>query len=140
MTLQPSSNAVGLAVRQEIHPPTAFEVDQHSAIALTFAKGPIIDADHTGRRATWLRRAAHQPQEGVGTGGHGQSCGLSGPGLTAQGQSKLPLRLGQLRGSSGARGRESGQAFGEGPPCTVGVVTEETAHLHSQLHLALGPG
>ena len=48
MSLEPRLDGGGVAVRQEIDDIIRLKVDDDGAVALSFAPGPVVDADESG--------------------------------------------------------------------------------------------
>jgi hypothetical protein len=72
MRLQPSRNAIGATIRQQVDGDVLFQIDQDSAILLTFAPSPIIDA-HNCRPYNRRGWSQLQPsQNRIGAGGHAE--------------------------------------------------------------------
>jgi hypothetical protein len=71
MLTQPLSEAVGLAIRQQVDHRMAFQIDQNGAIPATPAPRPVINRQDTrnGRPVSLAVGSAHQPQQRIGAGG-----------------------------------------------------------------------
>src|ERR1035437_1655257 len=84
MQLQPSSQAVGGTVRQQVNGSVRLQIDQDGPITLTFAPGPIVDAHRP--RTSHLHGWSYlqSPKNGIGAGCHTESLQKPSPCLAAQ--------------------------------------------------------
>jgi hypothetical protein len=74
---KPFGQARSLPVGQEVDHRVALQVDQHRAVAVTAAPGPVINRKNA-RGRPWIRagtgeRLANQPQQRIRAGRHGQT-------------------------------------------------------------------
>ena len=72
--LQPSSQAIGGAVRQQVNGSVRFEIDQNGPIALTFAPCPIVDAESPRAPDLYGGSRLHSPKDGIEAGCHTEPC------------------------------------------------------------------
>jgi hypothetical protein len=142
MAPQPISKAVSLAIRQQVDHRIAFQIDKNGSIPAATAPGPVVHRQDAGRRwpVSMAGGFAHQSQQRIRTGRHGQPLGQPHTRLAAQRQSEVTLKLAQALGAlcKGAGG--IGQRFGE---CLAGasrIETAETSRLHTQRHRPTLPG
>ena len=58
---QPSSNSIALSIRQQIDDPIGLKIHQNSAVSLSLASNPIVDARYTRRTMLGLTIGANDP-------------------------------------------------------------------------------
>src|SRR5919201_5032900 len=111
MVAQPRRDGLGGALRQEIHGPPAFEIDQDRPIDPPLAEGKIINAKHARRRRGGRRGAAERPEDRVPTERHAQASGHPRASFAASLPSKDTDRLGQPPGPLRMPGGKRREAF-----------------------------
>ena len=140
MGCQPSGNGFGLAIRQQLDGPVAFEIDDDGAVAAAAAPRPVVNADDP---SGWWRRSvggADQPQQRVAADRHGQTLGQTRARLAAHAEADVALDLGESHGPAHPRRHHAGQAFGKDAARTFRSRTPETADLQMQIDHAALPG
>src|SRR6185437_4127556 len=91
----------------------AFEVDEDGAVAMPLAIGPIVDAQHAGRRQAQLRQRSYTPQQRVWTHREPEFRHEPGAGFTAEGDADRGDERLQARAAPAARRDKARKAFGE---------------------------
>ena len=130
MSLEPRPDGRGVAVRQEIDDVVGLEVDDDGAVALSFAPGPVVDADEfrgTGGSSAGLLDAT---QQRIGAGRHGGLPRQSGSGFTTQGRADGEVSLGETHGRASMFGGEAIERLGEDAARASRPRAEESPDRH----------
>jgi len=114
MSVQPRRDGLSSTLWQEIHRPTAFEIDQDGSIHPALAEGKIIDPQDPGRGLRGRRGAVENAQDRIATEGHPQAGSHPGAGFAARLAPEDTDRRGQPPSALRVAGGERGQAFGKG--------------------------
>jgi hypothetical protein len=135
---EPFGQARGLPVSQEIDHRVALQVDQHRAVAMATAPGPVINGEDT-RVRLWISAGnagipTNQPQQRVRAGQHGQTLGQPSADLAAQRQPDMTLHIAQPIGPPCRGASNIGQALGKGPARAGLIEAAETTRLQVQCH------
>jgi hypothetical protein len=71
MLTQPLSEAVSLAIRQQVDHRIAFQINKNGPIPAAAAPGPVVNRQdaRNGRPVSLAVGSAHQPQQRIGAGG-----------------------------------------------------------------------
>src|SRR6516162_4064656 len=83
MVAEPFLDGGGFAVGQQVDDPSAFQIDDNGAIALSLAEGPVIDADVAGRWGRLVGSIFDTAEQGIRAGGHVQVLGQAATSLAA---------------------------------------------------------
>ena len=116
MSAQPSGDAPGVTIGQEIEDGVTFEVDDHGAIAAPAQPDPLVNPDDAGLGLCRQRRRTHEAHEGIATHGHRETMGHTGGGCTTEGETEMTLEHAQPLGSAGVSDSDVTHTLGEGPP------------------------
>jgi hypothetical protein len=65
---QPAGERLRLTIGQQRHWPATLQVDQHGAISVALAQGPVVDPEHRGRDVGRQGSGPDQPQQRVARG------------------------------------------------------------------------
>jgi hypothetical protein len=131
---EPCGKCGRLPAGEEIDDASALQIDEHRAVALPPAHGPVIDAQHAGRRCLQRWGGAHDPEHGPGGARQAESrreaCACSAAECEAE-------HLQQRRGAAGPAGVARGgrrQRLGEDAARAARQVAAEAAHRDAELH------
>lgn len=142
MLTQPPSGAVSLSIRQQVDHRVAFQIDKNGSTPVAPAPGPAISRRNARNR--WLASLtggfAHQPQQRVGTGRHGQPFGRARTGPTAQRRAGMTLELARPLGPLCKRPGGTGQGPGKGLSRAGRIETAKATRLHARRHGLTLPG
>src|SRR5262249_31062763 len=95
------------------------KVHDNGAIALSFAPGPVVNPDESGRRRTSVLELLDATEQRVRTGRHRQVRGEPRAGLTAESIGDRLVGLAKPDGRARMRLRKPRQAFREDAARTV---------------------
>jgi len=138
---QPSCEAVGLSVGQQVDDAVAFQVNEDRAVTLATLPGPVIHPEHARRRGGRRGRATTDEAEQGGTAhGRADPLGQARAGPAAQREADVVLEAAQARRPLGIRPGNSGQALGEDAVRAARLTAAQASHLHFDLHAAALPG
>jgi hypothetical protein len=142
MLTEPFSEAVSLPIRQQVDHRIAFQIDKNGSIPVAPAPGPVINRQDARNRwpVSLAVGSAHQPQQRIGTGRHGQPLGQARTGLAAQRQAEMTLELAQPLGPLCEWPGDVGQGLGKGLSRAGRIEAAETTRLHAQRHGLTLPG
>jgi hypothetical protein len=132
MRLEPLHQRLSIPSWQDFHDLVLLKVNQDGAVAVAFAEGPVIDAEHPGSRLLRYRDTANEAQQGGWTGGHAQALNDPGPRLTSQRKGQNAEDRFKPRRSPSVRGNEVGQPFGEDPTRANWLTAEELADMQEE--------
>ena len=132
MGAQPSGDAAGVPVGQEIEDGVTFEVDEHGAVAAPAPASPLVDADDARLGLCRQRRPTHEAHEGIATHGHRETMRHTGGGCTTEGETEMTLEHAQPLGSAGVSDSDVTDALAEGPPRAGWVRTAEASQPEAQ--------
>jgi hypothetical protein len=113
--------------RQYLHDLVLLKVNQDSAVAMAFAEGPIIDAEHPGSRLIGDRDTRNEAQQSGCTGGHPPALNDPGPRLTSQRKGQNAEDRHKARRPPSVRSDDVWQPFGEDPPRASRLAAVELA-------------
>src|SRR5262250_3039546 len=95
MVTQPRRDSLGSTLRQELHRPTAFEIDQDGSIDPALAERKIINPQDPGCGRRGRRGPMENAEDRIATEGHPQAGGHPGAGFAARLAPKDAERRGQ---------------------------------------------
>lgn len=93
MGAQPSGDAPGVTIGQEIDDGMPFEIDDHGPVAPPASPCPLVDPDNARLGLCRQRRRTHEAHEGIGTHRHRETMGHTGGGCTAEGETEMTLKI-----------------------------------------------
>lgn len=131
---KPSGDGGCFAVRQQIHGPAGFDVNQHSSVDTALAHRVLIDAHHPRGRRLRVRHRIDKPKYRATADGDAEDIREAGSG--AAGQSKAHLGQGRTQPVSplSVTAGQSRDLLNEGLPSAGGVRADEPADLQAQYH------
>lgn len=138
MRLKPRRHGRRLFVRHYLDRLVTFEVDDYRAIAPTFGKGEVINANG----CCWgglQHRVALQPQQGRGAGRQAESRELGRGGLARQHQTILEHTLAYAVTPASCGPDKAGEAFCEDSPQACGIGTTKATNKQPKLDLPVSP-
>src|SRR5262245_28748135 len=113
MLAQPFFDRRGFAVGQQVDDSSPFQIDDNRAIALSFAKGPVVDADIARRRGWLVWSILDAAEYRIGAGQHIQSLDQAATSLAAQGEADDAVSVGQAGGGASMGLEQLGDALTE---------------------------
>jgi hypothetical protein len=94
---QPCRQGVCLAVGQQSYRPSSLQVDEHGAIGMAPAQGPVVDPEDRRRDLRRQGSRPDQPQQRVARGRQAQLVAQPGAGRTAQREADRGQPCGEAR-------------------------------------------
>ena len=124
-----------MAIRQEIDNLVPLQINKDCPIAMTTAPRPVVDSEYSRvGRIKASAGLAHQPQQRVCAGWHGQPLGQPHAGLSTKRQSEMALQVAQPSGSTASDRCRFEQAFGKSLSGTSWVHAAKAPRLDLQRH------
>ncbi|GJE65052.1 hypothetical protein LNAOJCKE_2260 [Methylorubrum aminovorans] len=132
LAAEPCGPRLGRAVGQQVERSSAFEIDDDGAVGPPLAQRPVINADDA--RSRWLRQrhSPDRPQQGRGTGRHGQVSEQAGGGLPTKCETGPGLCRSQPAGALGMAGEQLREALGKSFAVAGWVAAVEAPNLKLQ--------
>jgi hypothetical protein len=140
MVPQPARERPRLAVRQQGDRPPPLQVDQHGAVGVALAQGPVVDPEHRGCRHRRQGRRPDQAQQGVAGARDAQLSAQAGAGRPAEREAEGGEPPAEPRRPARPWRRHPGQPLGEDAPGAAGVVAEQAADPEPEHDGVLAPG
>src|SRR5687768_14979531 len=132
MVLEPRGQGLGRAIGQQVDPAPALEITEDRAVALAFAPGPVIDAEHPRRERRLEIGLADAAQQGRRADRHADPGGQTRSRIAAQRPSDGAMRGAQAVGMAGPATGDVRQGLAE-RAARAGVIDAAKApDLHAQ--------
>ena len=128
MLPQPLRERRRLAVGQQRYRSPSLQVDQHCAVGMTLAPGPVVDTEDRRCHLCWQGRCPDQSQQRVACGRHAQPPAQPGTSRPTEGKAGHGQPLGQPSRPARPGCDQPRQPLGEDPPRTADMVAEQPAH------------
>jgi hypothetical protein len=133
MALEPGHEALLGTLRQQIHDPMAFEIDEDGSIRAALLESEVVYAEHPDFTDLRQRRGLDPPQQGVASGDDTQFQGQPGTRSAAELEGDRQQSLLQPGSLTSAR-TDLGQPLAEDLSLARRVVAEEAASMDLESH------
>lgn len=129
---EPSGQAVGFPVGQQVHRASAFDVDQDGPVVAAFAGRVLIDADDARGRNFRVGQGFDQPQHRAAADGQAEDSRHAGPGPTGEREADRGQRRPQALGPPAVSTSQPRHLLGEGPAPARDGRAEEPADTQAE--------
>lgn len=129
---EPSGQAGGFPVGQQVHRASAFDVDQDGSVVAAFAGGVLIDADDARGRNLRVGQGLDQPQHRAAADGQAEDSRYAGPGSTGEREADRGQRRPQALGPPAVSTRQPRHLLDEGAAPARDGRAEEPADTQAE--------
>jgi hypothetical protein len=137
---EPRRYGVGRPIRQEVHRPSLFQVDEDRTPRSSLTPSPVIDAKNPRRSDLLDGGTVDEPEDRIGTGHHPQLPEEAGTGLGSDGEADPDLSGGKPVGPSSTRSDKTREQLGECSPRAQCVLAVKPADPQPKAHGAVADG
>lgn len=124
---EPSGQAGGFPLGQQVHRASAFDVDQNGPVVAAFAGRVLIDADYARGGKFRVGQGFDQPHYRAAADGHAEDSRRAGTGPTGESEADCGQRRPQALGPPAVSTSQPRHLLGEGPAPARGDRAEKPA-------------